>query len=600
MKRHLSFDFKINKAAKGVVTIEGLANANTIDRAKERILPSAWNLENYKKNPVVLFDHGHDPTFGSLPIGRAVAVEARDEGLYTKIEISNSKSEKISAVRDLVEEGILKTFSVGFDPQQTQAADGDIIEITKAELIETSVVPVPMNQDSTFALLSRKKSYWHSPTAKRWYEAFAAKVEAIKKGAFVAAAVNQRLYDLIELGEIRNKDAALKFAADEAGASLAEIKKALGGDLKALTDEMIHAFATVFKLDKHLLHSLNRGDLVLLDRVMTRDDIENQGKDGGEAVKVKKQKAAKGTKSEKEPKDEGKAAEGEKAQQAVVSCITIPKDKAESMEAASKMAADAGYVVDAAEETDVAYVFWQKPKDQVDVDAAYQLDLGDGVTALVAPLKEQTMSDEGKSGEGGTSKAAGEPGSEGTEETEDEDDEEETAELTEEEVTQAKDGYAKFQEERKATNEGGPGNPAAWIADEDKWNKAKEMAKAAGADDVYAFAVWAYLNVLGGTKKSYQGPMGTKGVDVADDNPYLELSRAQIGILGAMLNELKGMSGKLDGLADITVSKAVAAVADEQPAEGGEPGKDGEVAKSLDLLKTYQRDLDVKLKRLNV
>ncbi len=40
-KRHVNFDFQVKKASKGSVIIEGYANANTVDRMKERILPEA-------------------------------------------------------------------------------------------------------------------------------------------------------------------------------------------------------------------------------------------------------------------------------------------------------------------------------------------------------------------------------------------------------------------------------------------------------------------------------------------------------------------------------------------------------------------------------
>jgi len=165
----LSFDFEVKGKKDGTIVIAGYANANTVDRGMERIDPSAWNLDNYKKNPVVLFDHGKDPAFGNLPIGKSRVVEARDGGLYCEVEISNSKTERISAIRDLVEEGILKTFSVGFDPKSA-TKDGEVSVIDNAELIEISAVPLPMNQDSTFALLSKMLPDNRTKTAKRWFD----------------------------------------------------------------------------------------------------------------------------------------------------------------------------------------------------------------------------------------------------------------------------------------------------------------------------------------------------------------------------------------------------------------------------------------------
>jgi hypothetical protein len=58
----------------------------------------------------------------------------------------------------------------------------------------------------------------------------------------------------------------------------------------------------------------------------------------------------------------------------------------------------------------------------------------------------------------------------------------------------------RFAEEKKATETNGPGNPAAWVANEALWEKAKRAAQHAGASDKYAFTVWWYLQ-HGGTKK---------------------------------------------------------------------------------------------------
>ena len=41
-----------------------------VDRANDTIDQSGWRLDNYKRNPVVLFSHDHR----GLPIGRTVAI----------------------------------------------------------------------------------------------------------------------------------------------------------------------------------------------------------------------------------------------------------------------------------------------------------------------------------------------------------------------------------------------------------------------------------------------------------------------------------------------------------------------------------------------
>lgn len=570
-KRTLSCSFKIKKAAKGTITIEGLANANTVDRMKERIVPSAWQLDNYKKNPIVLFDHGHDPTFGFMPIGKAVIVEAKDEGLYTKIELSSSKTEKISAIRDLVEEGILKTFSVGFDPKSTAKADDDPdgIEITKAELIETSIVPIPMNQDSTFTMLHRRKAYWQTPLAKRWYDVFMDRVELHKRKAWVAAAVHQRLHDLIEVGEIRSRDAALKFVAEEARCTLAQVKNVLSGKTLPVPTPIIKAFAGVLRVESKTLEALNQGDVALLERVMARDDQQEEtdvakkkakGKKPAAGGKAKKPPKAKGADGGDDAGNDDEAKDGEKAM-GKICCIAVSKESAaDATEAASKVEA-AGYAVDQMEETESAFMFWQVPKDEAgDMSNGLEVPIGDGVTATVIPA-------EGKAYTGDEAAA--------------EEDDEEKAEGDEETDEEAGD-----EDEGEETDETPQGIVAAALA----------ALEAGNADEVKLL-----LEKLAALGEGDDFSKSFKNVDGTDDNPYLKGMEAQNATLGAILNELKGMGEGLKGLADLSVALAkVAGDAKGDDGEDDDEGKDGDLSKSLDSLREYQRDLDKKLKRLNV
>lgn len=142
--------FKAREDAKDLF-IEGWANKAVVDRGGDIIPKDAWDLKNYAKNPIILFSHDKNQ-----PIGRAVVTEAKDEGLYVKAKISKSDSPDIAKVRDLIKEGVLNAFSVGFDMRQSEKTADGYTEIKSAELFEVSVVAIPMNQDSTFSLT---KSY---------------------------------------------------------------------------------------------------------------------------------------------------------------------------------------------------------------------------------------------------------------------------------------------------------------------------------------------------------------------------------------------------------------------------------------------------------
>ena len=127
--------------------IAGYASTDAQDRAGDVILPTAWTmggLKNFESNPILLFNHNYNK-----PIGKVVAVETDNKGLKIKGVISKSSGE----VYDLVKEGVLSTFSVGFmikEADYNKHTDGLIVK--SAELLEVSVVSVPCNQDATFSV----------------------------------------------------------------------------------------------------------------------------------------------------------------------------------------------------------------------------------------------------------------------------------------------------------------------------------------------------------------------------------------------------------------------------------------------------------------
>jgi HK97 family phage prohead protease len=135
-------------AGEGELKIDGYASTVSVDRSADVILASAWNksggLNNYKSNPILLFNHNYDK-----PIGKVVEMGTDSKGLRIKGIISKSAGD----VYNLVKEGVLTTFSVGFlikDADYDKESDGLIIK--DAELLEVSVVSVPCNQDATFSV----------------------------------------------------------------------------------------------------------------------------------------------------------------------------------------------------------------------------------------------------------------------------------------------------------------------------------------------------------------------------------------------------------------------------------------------------------------
>lgn len=130
------------------VKITGYASTNDLDRAGDVIVADAWTkggLDSYKKNPIILFNHNMDK-----PIGKATAISVTEKGLKLDVTISKAAGDNVP---ELVRDGILNTFSVGFMIKDADYdSKTDIFVIKEAELYETSIVSVPCNQDATFEL----------------------------------------------------------------------------------------------------------------------------------------------------------------------------------------------------------------------------------------------------------------------------------------------------------------------------------------------------------------------------------------------------------------------------------------------------------------
>ncbi len=153
------------------LTIKGYANTVSKDRAGDVIVKEAWEkgaMDDYLKNPIVLAFHDY-----SRPVGTTVSHSVTDKGLEIVAEISKAAGE----VYNLIKDGVLKTFSVGFSIKDADYdREEDTFFIKDLSLYEISVVSVPANQNSTFSLA---KAFDSEEAYKAYKESYApSKVEA--------------------------------------------------------------------------------------------------------------------------------------------------------------------------------------------------------------------------------------------------------------------------------------------------------------------------------------------------------------------------------------------------------------------------------------
>lgn len=115
-----------------------------IDRSKESVLPSAYDLENFQKNPILLFQHNPNE-----PIGKVIKLNLTEQGLEIEAEVYHEANPKAFT---LIKNQIIKAFSIGFRGlDYVYDEQNDIWYWTKVELLEVSIVSIPDNQDSLFS-----------------------------------------------------------------------------------------------------------------------------------------------------------------------------------------------------------------------------------------------------------------------------------------------------------------------------------------------------------------------------------------------------------------------------------------------------------------
>jgi HK97 family phage prohead protease len=129
-------------------TMRFVASDESVDRYGDIIRASGWQLDNFRKNPVLLFAHdSRQPPVGQVPSIEVVGTELIADCLFRP----EGDSQLSDDVWRAIEGGFLRAASVGFTPTGPinqlvdESGNWTGYEFTSQELLELSVVPVPAN-----------------------------------------------------------------------------------------------------------------------------------------------------------------------------------------------------------------------------------------------------------------------------------------------------------------------------------------------------------------------------------------------------------------------------------------------------------------------
>lgn len=123
-----------------------IISTDTVDRDNDIISMKGWQLDNYRKNPVVLWAHD----YSQLPVGKCTGLKVVGNKLMATAEFADHDMAK--TVLRLVDGGFLNSTSVGFRPVKFAInEDRHGIDFSEQELLEFSIVPVPANPEALVA-----------------------------------------------------------------------------------------------------------------------------------------------------------------------------------------------------------------------------------------------------------------------------------------------------------------------------------------------------------------------------------------------------------------------------------------------------------------
>lgn len=191
-------------------TVQGLdfiLSDESIDRMGDVISSTGWDIANFKRNPVALWNHS-----AMHPVGKWVNLRVDNGALRGHLEFApKGISPRIDEIRALVDAGILQAVSVGFRPIESKPLNSDKgvfsgSHFLRQELIECSLVSVPANPNAlavakalnvspeTIDLVFRQARQTEDGTTRREFTAKHGTTSREGKGSAMSLA--QRITDL--------------------------------------------------------------------------------------------------------------------------------------------------------------------------------------------------------------------------------------------------------------------------------------------------------------------------------------------------------------------------------------------------------------------
>lgn len=171
------FSSKITVSSDEEKTCTAFISTMSEDADGDVIIPSGADLKRFEKNPVIMYAHN----YSGKPVAKAIALNINEDGIIAKMKFADT--DEANDVWSLIKGGFLNANSIGFivkerfvkgteefnkyiKDNKVRVKDSVQRIISKFELLESSIVPIPCNPDALVMAISSKSINLSEKTLK--------------------------------------------------------------------------------------------------------------------------------------------------------------------------------------------------------------------------------------------------------------------------------------------------------------------------------------------------------------------------------------------------------------------------------------------------
>jgi hypothetical protein len=168
IQRGFSVEAQVDDVLKSKRQIVSKINTGAIDRHRSWIQTLGIDLEEYRANPVVLWEHGQEPVRGKLPIARNGWIRIEKDGLGRLMARTDFRDDEFSRMLyDAYVDGGLRGWSIRAIPvefgrptreeirSRPELEDGCDVVYRRSTLVEYSATCLPSNPETLTTLVER-------------------------------------------------------------------------------------------------------------------------------------------------------------------------------------------------------------------------------------------------------------------------------------------------------------------------------------------------------------------------------------------------------------------------------------------------------------